>query len=124
MLRGLGFTWRHWQTTRLQPPFFSTGFPHLGQGLVLAAIQLRVSLSSWIFCFHLDHLQACAPMSHPHRKVWKDDPHRYLPLGVWTTFFIAYMLLDRHGCTRLLLCKTIVRQPQTSVPQVCLPVCS
>lgn len=49
-------TWRHLQTTRLQPPFFSTGLPHLGQGLVLAASQLQVSLSSWIFCFHLPHL--------------------------------------------------------------------
>ena len=61
----MSHTWRHWHTTRLQPPFFSTGFPHLGQGLVLAAIQLRVSLSSWIFCFHLAHLRACAPMCHP-----------------------------------------------------------
>lgn len=49
-------TWRHLQTTRLQPPFFSTGLPHLGQGLVLAASQLLVSLSSWIFCLHLAHL--------------------------------------------------------------------
>ena len=55
-------TWRHLQTTRLQPPFFSTGFPHLGQGLVLAASQLLVSLASWIFCFHLAHLHACAPL--------------------------------------------------------------
>lgn len=39
-----GLAWPHLQSTRLQPPFFSTGLPHLGQGLVLAANQLRVSL--------------------------------------------------------------------------------
>jgi hypothetical protein len=30
--------------------------PHLGQGFVLAASQLLVSLSSWIFCLHMAHL--------------------------------------------------------------------
>ena len=54
----LDLTCRHLQTTRLQPPFFSTGLPHLGQGLVLAASQLLVSLSSWIFRFHFFHLHA------------------------------------------------------------------
>ena len=58
--RGLHPTCRHLQTTRLQPPFFSTGLPHLGQGLVLAASQLLVSLSSWIFRFHFFHLHACS----------------------------------------------------------------
>lgn len=31
-----------------------------GQGLVLAASQLLVSLSSWIFRFHFFHLHACS----------------------------------------------------------------
>ena len=47
-----------WQVTRLQPPFFSTGFPHLGQGFVLAVSQCLVSLSSWHFCFHCFHLHS------------------------------------------------------------------
>ena len=57
--KGPDLTCRHLQTTRLQPPFFSTGLPHFGQGLVLAASQLLVSLSSWIFCFHFFHLHGC-----------------------------------------------------------------
>ena len=43
----------HLQTTRLQPPFFSTWFWHLGQGFVLVLSQLAVSLSS----LHRLHLQ-------------------------------------------------------------------
>ena len=53
-------TWEQWQVTKLQPPFFSTGFPHLGQGLVLADSQFLVSLSSWHFCFHSFHLRSQA----------------------------------------------------------------
>ena len=49
-------TWPHLQTTRLQPPFFSTGLVHLGQGLVLAASQLRVSLSPLTFSSHISHI--------------------------------------------------------------------
>lgn len=36
-------TWPHLQVTWLHPPFFSTGLLHLGQGLVLARIQLRAA---------------------------------------------------------------------------------
>jgi len=45
------------QTTRLQPPFFSTSLPHLGQGLVLAVSQFLVSLSSWHLTFQRLHLR-------------------------------------------------------------------
>jgi len=45
------------QTTRLQPPFFSTSLPHLGQGLVLAVSQFLVSLSSWHLTFQRRHLR-------------------------------------------------------------------
>ena len=38
--------WPQRHSTRLQPPFFSTGLEHLGQGLVLAESQLEVSLPS------------------------------------------------------------------------------
>lgn len=68
--RGPSLTCRHLQTTRLQPPFFSTGLPHLGQGLVLAASQLLVSLSSWIFCFHFFHLHACRHVQKGVGNVW------------------------------------------------------
>jgi len=44
------------QTTRLQPPFFSTGLVHLGQGLVLMAIQFLVSLSPVTFSSHRSHI--------------------------------------------------------------------
>ena len=47
----------HLHVTWLHPPFFSTGLLHLGQGLVLAAIQLRVSLSPLVFSSHTDQLQ-------------------------------------------------------------------
>lgn len=46
----------HVHTTRLQPPFFSTALLHLGQGLVLMAIQFLVSLSPLIFSSHSSHI--------------------------------------------------------------------
>ena len=50
--------------TRLQPPFFSTGLPHLGQGLVCAVSQFFVSLSSAHFSRHSRHLRAHACSRH------------------------------------------------------------
>lgn len=52
----LHLTCPHLHTTRLQPPFFSTGLVHLGHGFVLAASQLRVSLSPLIFSSHICHI--------------------------------------------------------------------
>ena len=40
----------------MQPPFFSTGLPHLGHGFVLAVIQFLFSLSPWILLSHSRHL--------------------------------------------------------------------
>jgi hypothetical protein len=37
----------------MQPWFFSMGLWHLGQGLVLARIQFRFSLSALFFVIHL-----------------------------------------------------------------------
>ena len=58
----------HLQTTRLQPPFFSTWFWHLGQGLVLVFSQFAVSLSSLhlrCHCFHLRFIASTAlPSGH------------------------------------------------------------
>jgi hypothetical protein len=69
-------TWPHLHITRLQPPFFSTGLLHLGQGLVLAASQLRVSLSPLIFSSHMAHIAQvqgeCGCLAHLKQK---DTPH-------------------------------------------------
>lgn len=54
----------HLHTTRLQPPFFSTGLLHLGQGLVLMVIQFLVSLSPLIFSSHSSHI---LPAQRKHR---------------------------------------------------------
>jgi hypothetical protein len=44
----------HWlQVMCMQPWFFSMGLWHLGQGLVLARIQFRFSLSALFFVIHL-----------------------------------------------------------------------
>jgi len=48
--------WPQRQETWLQPPFFSTGLPHLGHGFVLAVIQFLFSLSPWILLSHSRHL--------------------------------------------------------------------
>jgi hypothetical protein len=50
-------TWPQRQETWLQPPFFSTGLPHFGQGFVLAVSQFLFSLSPRFFCFHCFHLR-------------------------------------------------------------------
>lgn len=42
--------------TRLQPPFFSTGLWHLGQGLVFTVIQFTVSDSSRHFLIQSSHI--------------------------------------------------------------------
>mmetsp|Transcript_19860 Transcript_19860/g.63211 ORF Transcript_19860/g.63211 Transcript_19860/m.63211 type:complete len:273 (-) Transcript_19860:240-1058(-) len=60
--------------TRLQPPFFSTSFPHLGHGLVCAVIQLLVSDSSLHFCSHSFH------MRHEHGECGTD---RQLKQNLW-----------------------------------------
>ena len=48
--------WPQRQETWLQPPFFSTGLPHLGHGFVLAVIQFLFSLSPWILLSQSRHL--------------------------------------------------------------------
>jgi hypothetical protein len=63
-VRGTGAAQAAGARTRLQPPFFSTGLAHLGQGFVLAVSQWEVSLSSWHFCRHSFSLRAPAA---PHR---------------------------------------------------------
>lgn len=45
------------QDTWLQPPFFSTGLRHFGQGFVLIVIQLTVSDSSWHFLDQSSHMR-------------------------------------------------------------------
>lgn len=45
------------QLTKLQPPFFSTGLWHFGQGLVWTVIQLTVSDSSRHFLVQSSHIQ-------------------------------------------------------------------
>lgn len=45
------------QLTKLQPPFFSTGLWHLGQGFVCTVIQLTVSDSSRHFLVHSFHIK-------------------------------------------------------------------
>lgn len=57
-----------WQYTKLQPPFFSTGLLHFGQGLELALIQLCVSLSSTHFRRHFFHLPSHWPC---HANIWQ-----------------------------------------------------
>lgn len=65
-------TCRQTHCTRLHPPFFSTGLPHFGQGLVFAVSQFFVSLSSWHFCFQCFHLhmlpQLCLLTLHIHAR--------------------------------------------------------
>ena len=58
-------TWRQTHMTRLQPPFFSTGLPHLGQGFVCAVSQFFVSLSSWHFSRHSRHLERARVSGDP-----------------------------------------------------------
>jgi hypothetical protein len=62
----------------LQPPFFSTGFVHLGQGLVFAASQLRVSLSPLTFSSHISHiLQVQGLWGAPAHLKQKASPHAH-----------------------------------------------
>lgn len=72
-------TWRQVHMTRLQPPFFSTGLPHLGQGLVLAVSQFFVSLSSWHFSFHCFHLHAHVRYHKQHVRVALEDIDKKIP---------------------------------------------
>jgi hypothetical protein len=46
----------HIHATRLQPPFFSTGLWHLGQGLVFTVIQFTDSDSSRHFLIQRSHI--------------------------------------------------------------------
>ena len=71
-------TWPHLHITRLQPPFFSTILAHLGQGLVLAMSQLRVSLSPLDFSSHACHMLHVQGEwgSFPHLKQ-KVTPHEH-----------------------------------------------
>lgn len=54
------------QLTRLQPPFFSTGLWHFGQGFVCTVIQLTVSDSSRHFLIQSSHIK------HEHGE-WASD---------------------------------------------------